>query len=131
MQMLERLDLSIAPRCGMETSTGSNGPLSLSATPANSPTRPTSDLPTQDPTRGSHPQTLDPSDHEISHLQVNQLNVAAVVRGLCERWDHPTQKWIEGIVAATEISYMGTEDDQQPPGSNPQGPGRTRMSHPR
>ena len=29
--------------------------------------------------------------------------VAAVVRGLCERWDHPTPAWIEGVRAPTEI----------------------------
>lgn len=29
--------------------------------------------------------------------------VAAVVRGLCERWDHPTPDWIEGVRAPTEI----------------------------
>ena len=33
--------------------------------------------------------------------------VAAVVRGLCERWGHPTPGWVEGIKAPTEISYMG------------------------
>ena len=29
--------------------------------------------------------------------------VAAVVHGLCERWDHPTPAWIEGVRAPTEI----------------------------
>ena len=29
--------------------------------------------------------------------------VAAIVRGLCERWDHPTPAWIEGVRAPTEI----------------------------
>ncbi len=28
--------------------------------------------------------------------------VAAIVRGLCERWDHPTPAWIEGVRAPTE-----------------------------
>ncbi len=29
--------------------------------------------------------------------------VAAIVRGLCERWDHPTPAWIECVRAPTEI----------------------------
>ncbi len=29
--------------------------------------------------------------------------VAAIVRGLCERWGHPTPAWIEGVRAPTEI----------------------------
>ena len=29
--------------------------------------------------------------------------VAAVVRGLCERWGHQTPEWIEGVRAPTEI----------------------------
>ena len=29
--------------------------------------------------------------------------VAAIVRGLCERWNHPTPAWIEGVRAPTDI----------------------------
>ena len=39
---------------------------------------------------------------------------AAVVRGLCERWDHPTPDWVEGIVAPTEITYMGKRMSDTP-----------------
>jgi len=35
--------------------------------------------------------------------QYDLAKVAAVVRGLCERWDHPTPAWIEGVRAPTEI----------------------------
>ena len=41
--------------------------------------------------------------------------VAVVVRGLCERWQHPTPDWIEGIRAPTEILLFLEDTPVHPP----------------
>ena len=41
--------------------------------------------------------------------------VAAVIRGLCERWQHPTPDWIEGIRAPTAILLFLEDTPLHPP----------------